>query len=153
MSISKILSWTVVIFWMILIFNLSSQVAQQSNQLSTEITEIIVKTFERIVPQADLDIYKLNNLVRKSTHFFTYLIFGLFVINALIRSGVYGYRSIGLALLICVLYVISDEVHQLFVPGRGGEVKDVIIDSAGAIVGIGLYLLTSSVGKLRKKVG
>ena len=109
MSISKILSWTVVIFWMILIFNLSSQVAQQSNQLSTEITEIIVKTVERIVPQADLDIYKLNNLVRKSTHFF-----------------------------------VSD---------RGGEVKDIIIDSAGATVGVGVYFLTSSVGKLRRIVG
>ena len=35
-----------------------------------------------------------------------------------------------------MLYAISDEVHQLFVPGRGGQVKDIVIDSAGAIVGI-----------------
>ena len=153
MSIGKILSWTVVIFWMILIFNLSSQVAQQSNQLSTGIAEIIVKTVERIIPQADLDIYKLNNLVRKSTHFFLYLVFGPLVVNALRRSGVYGYRSIVLVLLICVLYAISDEVHQLFVPDRGGEVKDIIIDSAGATVGIGLYLLASNVDKLRRIVG
>jgi|SRR5665648_48080 len=150
MSISKILSWSVVIFWMILIFTLSSQVAQQSNQLSTRITEIIVKTVERIVPQADLDIYKLNNLIRKSTHFFAYLVLGLLVINVLIRSGVYGYRSIVLVLLICVLYAISDEVHQLFVSDRGGEVKDIIIDIAGATIGIGVYLLISSVGKLRR---
>ena len=75
------------------------------------------------------------------------------MINALRRSGVYGYRSIVLVLLICVLYAISDEVHQLFVPDRGGEVKDIIIDSVGATVGIGVYLLTSSVGKLRKIVG
>jgi len=34
-----------------------------------------------------------------------------------------------------------DEVHQLFVPGRAGQVKDVILDSAGAGVGIGVYLL------------
>ena len=74
------------------------------------------------------------------------------MINALRRSGVYGYRSIVLALLICVLYVISDEVYQLFVPGRGGQVKDIIIDSAGATVGIGVYLLISSVGKLRRIV-
>jgi len=138
---------------MILIFNLSSQVAQQSNQLSTGIAEIIVKTVERIIPQADLDIYKLNNLVRKSTHFFLYLVFGPLVVNALRRSGVYGYRSIVLVLLICVLYAISDEVHQLFVPDRGGEVKDIIIDSAGATVGIGLYLLASNVDKLRRIVG
>jgi len=113
---------------MTLVFNLSSQVAEQSNQLSTGITEIIVKTVERIVPQTDLDIYKSNHIVRKSTHFFVYLVLGLLVMNALRRSGVYGYRSIVLALLICVLYAISDEVHQLFVPGKGGQVKDIILN-------------------------
>ena len=152
MSLYKYLSWTAVILWMTLIFNLSSQIVEQSNQLSTGITEIIVKTVKRIVPQADLDIYKLNHIVRKSTHFFVYLVLGLLVINALRRSGVYGFRSIILGLLICVLYAISDEVYQLFVPGRGGQVKDIIIDSAGATVGIGVYLLISSVGKLRRIV-
>lgn len=152
MSIRKIISYTAVILWMILIFNLSSQVAEQSNQLSTGITEIIVKIVERIVPQVDVDIYKLNNMVRKSIHFFVYLILGLLIINALRASVVYGHRSIVLSLLICVLYAISDEVHQLFVPSRGGQVEDVLIDSAGVIVGIGVYLLTSNVGKLRRIV-
>ena len=122
-----IISWTAVILWMTLIFSLSSQVVEQSNLRSTEITEIIVKTVERIVPQADLEIYKLNPIVRKNTHFFAYLVLGLLVINVLRRNVVYGYRSIVLALLICVLYAISDEVHRLFVPGRGGQVKDIII--------------------------
>ncbi|WP_431191604.1 VanZ family protein [Peribacillus frigoritolerans] len=40
-----------------------------------------------------------------------------------------------LAILIYALYAISDEVHQLFVIGRGPQVKDVLIDSAEAIVG------------------
>ena len=46
---------------------------------------------------------------------------------------------IGLSLLVCVLYAISDELHQLFVSGRGAQVKDVLIDSAGATVGVCLY--------------
>jgi len=46
MPIRKILSWTAVIIWMALIFNLSSQVAQQSNQLSKGVTKVIVKTVE-----------------------------------------------------------------------------------------------------------
>jgi VanZ family protein len=33
------------------------------------------------------------------------------------------------------------EVHQLFIIGRSGEIRDVLIDSAGASVGIGLYML------------
>ena len=56
---------------------------------------------------------------------------------------------IGLSLFVCVLYAISDEVHQLFVSGRGAQVKDVLIDSAGAIVGVGLYLVISRIMKSR----
>lgn len=135
----KILFWTAVLLWMALIFNLSSQVAEQSNQLSTGITEVIVKTVEKVAPQAEFDIKSFNNILRKKAHFFAYLILGVLVINALRRSGETGIRSVTLALGICVFYAISDEIHQLFVPGRGGQVKDVIIDSAGAGVGVGVY--------------
>ena len=31
---------------------------------------------------------------------------------------------------------IIDETHQMFVPGRGPQVKDVMIDSAGAFMGV-----------------
>ena len=49
--------------------------------------------------------------------------------------------AIAVAVGICVLYAISDEVHQLFVPGRSGQFKDVFLDSGGAIVGAALYRL------------
>lgn len=65
----------------------------------------------------------------------------MLVLHALKTSKGTGYQTIGLALLICVLYAISDEIHQHFVPGRGAQVKDVLIDSAGASVGIVGYLV------------
>jgi VanZ family protein len=45
------------------------------------------------------------------------------------------------ALLICILYAASDEIHQIFVPGKGAHVKDVFIDSAESIVGILAYMV------------
>ncbi len=54
-----------------------------------------------------------------------------------------------LSLMICILYAISDEVHQSFVPGRGPGVMDVLIDSAGAMVGIGMYEMIS---RIKRKV-
>lgn len=87
-------------------------------------------------------------MVRKNAHFFVYLVLGVFVINALRRSGVRGYRCVVYALLICILYAASDELHQVFVPGRGAQVKDVIIDSAGACVGILVCLIISSKRKI-----
>lgn len=49
-----------------------------------------------------------------------------------------GFKAFTLALGICILYAISDEFHQLFVPGRGGQIRDVLIDSTGAIVGVAI---------------
>lgn len=144
-QINMLISWIAVFLWMILIFNLSSQVAEQSNHLSTGITEVIVKTVKKVIPNANFDIS--NHIVRKNAHFFTYLILGMLVVNALRRSEVIGYKSI--ALLICFLYAISDELHQFYVPGRGPGMKDVFIDSAGATVGILVYL---GINRINKKV-
>ena len=38
--------------------------------------------------------------------------------------------------LITAGYAATDEFHQLFVPGRSGQVSDVILDSAGAATGV-----------------
>lgn len=137
----KFLSWITVILWMTLTFYLSHQPATESNELSTGITMFFVETIKTIVPSMEFDLIDFNHLIRKSAHFINYLVLGILVLNALKVSTGYGCRSAMLALLICVLYAISDEVHQLFVPGRGAQVKDVLIDSAGSIVGIGVYLL------------
>lgn len=142
MKLKKILSWTAVVIWMALIFILSAQISEQSSQLSTGITEFIIKTIEKFIPIANFDIGSFNHIVRKSAHFIAYMVLGVLALNALRRSKAYGYRSLALALAlgICVIYAVSDEWHQLFIPGRVGQAKDVILDSAGAGVGILIYL-------------
>ena len=46
---------------------------------------------------------------------------------------------------------MTDEIHQIFVPGRAFQVTDILVDSAGALLGIGVFcLLTLIVVKLRK---
>ena len=40
--------------------------------------------------------------------------------------------------IICFLYAISDEIHQNFIPGRSGGVKDILIDIFGPITDIGI---------------
>lgn len=139
--IAVILSWAAVILWMLFIFYLSSQVAEQSNQLSTGITQAIMKLLGKLAPGIEPDLNSFNYFVRKNAHFMAYLLLGLLSYNAMGKSRLHSLRSALFALLICVLYAISDEVHQLFVPGRGGQVTDVLIDSAGAMVGIGLYFI------------
>lgn len=133
---SKKISWAAVFLWMVCIFYFSHQPAYVSNDLSTTITEVIVEKIEMVAPHIDFDIGSFNHIVRKNAHFFLYFILGILTVNAFKKSGAFTYRKIGIALLVCVLFAVSDEIHQLFVPGRGSQVKDVLIDSSGATIGI-----------------
>ncbi len=107
----KILPWLLVVLWMALIFYLSHQPANKSNGLSKGATEIIVEAVERVAPKVDINKRSFNHNLRKNAQFFAYLVLGILVANGLRSSGVSGYRAIGLAILICSLYAISDEVH------------------------------------------
>ena len=43
--------------------------------------------------------------------------------------------------MICIGYATTDELHQAFVPGRTPKLTDILIDSSGAMLGTGVYLL------------
>ena len=142
-----ILSWIAVLLWMFLIFVLSAQPAPRSNGLSQKVTEVIIEKVGLLVP---LDIKTstttdfinhFNHIVRKCAHVSEYFVLGALVTNAMKTSKVVKFKALIFSVLICILYAISDELHQLFVPGRGAQVMDVLIDSAGAIAGIGCIFL------------
>lgn len=141
-NLTHIFIWVAVFLWMVLIFNLSSQVAEQSSALSSKITEIIIEIVEKFTLERNvkIDARTLNNLIRKESHFFIYLILGILFMGTIRRSGIHGARGVIITLLFCSFFAISDEVHQLFVLGRGAQIKDVLIDIAGTIVGISAYL-------------
>ena len=41
-----------------------------------------------------------------------------------------------ISILICIIYATSDEIHQMFVPGRACMFTDILIDAAGALTGV-----------------
>lgn len=139
------ISWLMVILWMSLIFSFSHQPRENSNKLSTGITERIAVVVENLTPNKNINIRSFNHILRKNAHFFIYLILGILVANSLKVSKVSGLKLITYTLVICTLYAISDEIHQLFIPGRGGQIQDVIIDSVGSTVGLFFYLLISKI--------
>ena len=80
----------------------------------------------------------LELLLRKGAHMVSFGILALLAYSAL-ATTVPGWsaRRIALAaVIIAVLYAISDEWHQSFVPTRVGSYKDVLIDAAGAAIGL-----------------
>lgn len=71
-------------------------------------------------------------LVKKSGHFLGYTALALAYHHAL---NVKGFRRGWFAWILAVLFAISDEFHQSFVPGRTPWAVDILIDSIGAFVG------------------
>lgn len=118
-----------VIIWMIVIFCFSNQKATESSKLSDG---FIKNTISRVMhDDSESTIKKFVKPVRKSAHFCVYLILGLLVMNCFNINKKYILYSV----LICLLYSISDEIHQIFVPGRSCEFLDVIIDTFGSFLG------------------
>jgi len=141
----KVIPWIPAVVWMILIFFLSAQPAVNSNDLSKGVTKIIVEIIGKILPlniemsTANDLVAQLNHFVRKFAHFFAYMILGVLIAAAILKNGIQGYKAFAFSLGVCFIYAASDEIHQLFVPGRGCQFKDVMIDSAGAFVGIAFH--------------
>ncbi len=143
-KIKKMLPWILIIIWMISIFYLSHQPAKDSNKLSKGLTYKITNIVEKINPNLQINIRRFNHLLRKSAHFFAYLLLGILLSLGLDLLGIKGLKAILIGLILSVIFAISDEFHQLFIPGRGGQVKDVLIDSMGALTGIILYKIVKS---------
>lgn len=150
MKIYNMISWLAVIVWMSVIFYLSHQVASDSSQLSSGITEFVVNSINQIVPKLNLELEQMSFFVRKAAHFTAYFILGVLLFHAFGRMGIVSMRGGAFSFVIAVLYAISDEVHQLFIPGRSGEVRDVLIDSSGALMGIIVYLVILLIIKRKK---
>ena len=131
------------VLWMGFIFSMSCENAEKSSNTSGQTIRVVLSTvpeFEKQPEEVKVNIIEeLQFIVRKSAHFIGYMILGILASGLILQ-----YENINkkypLAFLICVIYAISDEIHQLFVPGRSGQVRDVLIDSAGSLLGIILVM-------------
>lgn len=132
------------IIWMIVIFCFSHQSASQSSNLSGGVLGYIIdiiKNSLNIAINEDL----LHTVIRKGAHFTEYLILAVFVMFGLKSNNVSNpfFKSV----IICALYAMTDEFHQLFVAGRSGRVFDVMVDTSGAVLGTFIY---SKIKKTKK---
>lgn len=140
-QMNPVIWWLPVIVWMLVIFFLSHQSGLASSSLSSGITQTIWEILNAVLP-FEIDLHQFHGFIRKLAHFASYFILGMFCINAVTLTSKTSdrYRLLANSVFICILYAISDEIHQLFVPGRSGSVFDVLIDSSGALMGCLLYI-------------
>lgn len=144
--------------WMAVIFSFSARKADESAAMShsvgKEIGKIFVPGFESwSEDKQEQFAEKIDFPVRKCAHASEYAVLGVLTLGtAYSFLEDRGKRRILISWGIVTLYAATDEFHQLFVPGRSCQLRDVCIDSTGALVGILLFsLIKCKIKKYREK--
>ena len=138
----KTISIISLILWMIIIFSFSSADANKSTGTSDKVITTMIEIKDKIIDQetpiSEKEIIVKNSsfYVRKIAHITEYLILGLLMFNALKQFNI---LNIYYAIILCILYSCTDEFHQLFINGRSGSFRDVLIDTIGILLGTYLY--------------
>ncbi len=145
LTILRIFFTIAAIIFMAVIFNFSSENADESSDTSGVITDKAVQTFVKDYEKMPLEKKtsireKVSHIVRKTAHFSIYAALGFCISMAAGKRRLFSKGS-AFTVILCFIYAFSDELHQNFVPGRSCEFKDMMIDTAGAAVGMLISLL------------
>ena len=128
-----------------IIFGFSSQDGEESGGISSRVTEFILEksnTYKNIEENRQDEIFeRTEKIIRKIAHFSIYALVGFLLMGLVSTFKLKEKTRILISLILGVLYAASDEIHQLFSPGRSAQITDVYIDTLGVLVGIFLILL------------
>ena len=153
----RVVAVLLVIAWMVMIFVMSGASADTSRGQSSIVVELVKRIFNISSDQPEL-LDNLTTIVRKCAHAFEYFVLGILLLNVIRQFwptmckkswARYWY----LAVVGASIYAVTDEVHQVFVPGRSCELRDIMIDTVAASVGVGMVMLIRRWRSRKKRVG
>ncbi|MBP3240594.1 MAG: VanZ family protein [Oribacterium sp.] len=130
------------LLWMLVIFLFSSQPADKSTETSLFIGQMVesicvpgyvdLSDGEKRIMAENIDFF-----VRKAAHATEYAVLGMLLSLSVGEFAECSFRERQRAAFIFgAFYAVTDELHQIFVPGRAGLLRDVLIDSAGVLAGL-----------------
>lgn len=142
----RIMSGVLALFWMCVIFAFSAQKKEESGAVSQGFSYRVVSSTTHLF-HLNLDEERMREIanaiegkVRKAAHMAEYAILSILIYVWLGLWQQPWWKKSLTVFCIAIPYAASDELHQLFVPGRAGKISDVLIDSAGAVLGLFLFL-------------
>ena len=124
------------------IFSFSAQNGEASTEISMGVSDSLVGVLD-FLTFGKMDADTLTELalviehpIRKTAHFLEYALMGILIYSTLYYTTTNSKVKFWVSLLWLILSAGADELHQYFVPGRWGSVKDVLLDTCGGLVGI-----------------
>jgi VanZ family protein len=135
-------NWLPVLVWVGVIF------LGSTDPMSVEHTSRFIVPFLRwLKPDISAEtLASIHFILRKCAHVAEYAVLGLLLLRAATLMTNFK-RSIPIRYLsllgVCLLVAATDEFHQTFVASRGASVRDIMVDSGGAILGLLVGLIFS----------
>lgn len=139
-----------------IIFGFSNQDSKKSGGLSQKVAEFVVRfvpNLEQLEQEQKTVITdRIESVIRKIAHFTIYTLVGFLLMSLMCTYKLKQLDQVSISLIIGVIYASTDEIHQAFIPGRGPQVTDVMLDSLGVLTGIFISLLVVEIiRKITKK--
>ena len=178
-KIRRLIPPTLLILQMCFIFIMSSFGHNSSDAQSNLFVDFIAQNFPHVRHGLENNLISLSTLiflVRKTAHFTEYAILGsLFFLNLrnwlklnnpltekskLQTTKTFAKKApldplkyaLAMSVLLSFLYACTDEIHQIFVPGRSAQFRDILINTLGASIGtIITYLIIKLFNKIKTR--
>ncbi|MRH41960.1 VanZ family protein [Aquibacillus halophilus] len=152
---SKWIHWIFPLIWMGVIFHSSSQPYQEqdikpflSNIIDLSFLDRYLNWIKFTYHQSEVSVASLgvNGLleffIRKGAHVTVFLVLMILLYFAFIKTvSMSKNELLIISLFITIAYAVFDEIHQGFTPNRTPFFGDVLLDTFGAIIGLGIILL------------
>ena len=136
---NKYIVKALIIFWICVIFSFSLQPSIQSESLTDGVGELILEYASSDLQEDSnawsyIEWRSFHKFIRKCGHFIEFFILGILMVLNMDQMQVMHKKRVGL--LLCTVVASIDESIQLFVPGRSGQISDVVLDCFGSFIGI-----------------
>lgn len=141
-----VVSWALVALWAAFIFFMSAHTGSDLNEGDDLIAHI-----KQWLNAVQLRYFGPGvDLASSIAHFCEFTVFGVLLAQALGRhmAGRWGVVVL-VAVAMASAYAVTDEVHQIFVPGRVCDIADWVVDTAGALLGAAVCVLVLRVRGMR----
>jgi len=138
--LTRLLTWGPAAAIMALIFRLSSESSFGGPGWITALAYRVLGDWAGLA-RFDPLLKMADDYASWGAHFVLYGALALALFWALRREWPTFAHPMWMAWLLAVLYGLSDELHQFFVPGRHADWRDIATDMAGAATALGLFHL------------
>jgi len=123
------LSILATLIWVLFIFSFSLQNASDSSLASSRLAQWGLSLLDRSVPMHTITLQDMVVLVRKTAHVLNFSVLMMCLISLTHQSI---NKWVITSWMLCLSVAIMDETIQLFVPGRSGQLSDIVLDMSGA---------------------